>query len=84
MGRGYSASAAPFYSGAVPMRGKTAGVRRPGRDYAMLAAVVAIFLSVAVLFGIAYRYTARSEPCQDLATRMSSPIGRQPSELEAT
>jgi hypothetical protein len=63
------------------MRVKTAAVRRPGRDYAMIAAIVAIFLSVAVLFGIAYRYTGRSEPSQDLATRISSPIGRQPSEL---
>ena len=50
------------------MRGKTAGVRRPGRDYAMLAAVVPIFLSVAVLFGIAYRYTARSEARPELGT----------------
>ena len=63
------------------MRGKTEGVKRPGRDYAMLAAVVAIFLSVAVMFGIAYRYTGRFEPSQDLATRLSSPLGRQPSEL---
>jgi hypothetical protein len=47
----------------------------------MIAAIVAIFLSVAVMFGIAYRYTGRSEPIQDLATRMSSPLGRQPSEL---
>ena len=63
------------------MKNKTARVRRPGRDYAMMAAIVAIFLSVAVLLGITYRYMGRSEPSQDLATRMSSPIGRQPSEL---
>jgi hypothetical protein len=47
----------------------------------MMAAIVAILLSVAVIFGITYRYTGRSEPSQDLATRMSSPVGRQPSEL---
>jgi hypothetical protein len=63
------------------MRGKTSGVKRPGRDYAMLAAIVAIFLSIAVMFGITYRYAGRSEPSQDLATRLSLPIGRQPSEL---
>jgi hypothetical protein len=63
------------------MKGKTARSKRPGRDYALMAAIVAIFLSVAVLFGIAYRYTGRSEPSHDLATRMTSPIGRQPSEL---
>ena len=63
------------------MKGKTLRARHGGRDYAMMAAIVAIFLSVAVMFGIAYRYTGRSEPSQDLATRMSSPLGRQPSEL---
>jgi hypothetical protein len=63
------------------MTAKTIRVRRRGRDYAMIAAIVAIFLSVAVMLGIVYRYTGRSEPSQDLATRMSSPIGRQPSEL---
>jgi hypothetical protein len=71
----------PSIPGAVPMRGKTVGVRRPGRDYAMIAAIGAIFLSVAVLLGITYRYVGRPEPSQDLAARMSSPIGRQPSEL---
>ena len=63
------------------MKGKAIRVRRRGRDYAMIAAIVAIFLSVAVMLGIVYRYTGRSEPSQNLATRMSSPIGRQPSEL---
>ena len=64
------------------MRAKPVSVKRPGRDYALMAAIVAIFVSVAVLFGIAYRYTGRSEPSHDLATRMTSPMGRQPSELE--
>jgi hypothetical protein len=63
------------------MRVKTIRARRPGRDYAMMAAIVAILLSVAVLLGITYRYMGRSDPSQDLATRMNSPIGRQPSEL---
>ena len=63
------------------MKGKIVRVKRRVRDYAMIAAIVAIFLSVAVMFGIAYSYTARSEPGQDLATRISSPMGRQPSEL---
>ena len=63
------------------MRGKTARVRRRGRDYAMIAAITAIIVSVAVMLGITYRYMGRSEPSQDLATRISSPIGRQPSEL---
>jgi hypothetical protein len=63
------------------MKRKTIRVKRRVRDYAMIAAIVAIFLSVAVMFGIAYSYTVRSEPGQDLATRISSPMGRQPSEL---
>jgi hypothetical protein len=63
------------------MKGKIVRVKRRVRDYAMIAAIVAIFLSVAVMFGIAYSYTGRFEPTQDLATRMSSPIGKQPSEL---
>jgi hypothetical protein len=63
------------------MKNKAARLRGPGLDYAMMAAFVAIFLSVAVLLGITYRYMGRSEPSQDLATRISSPIGRQPSEL---
>ena len=57
------------------MKGKTLGVKLRGRDYAMIAAVVAIFLSVAVMFGIAYRYIGRSEPGQDLARRLTSPMG---------
>ena len=55
--------------------------RRPGRDYAMMAAITAILLSVAVLMGIAHRYIGRSDPGNDLAARMTSPIGQQPSEL---
>jgi hypothetical protein len=63
------------------MRAKTAIVRRPGRDYPTIAAIVAILLSVAVLVGITYRYAGRSEPSDDLAARMSAPVGQQPSEL---
>jgi hypothetical protein len=63
------------------MKGRTERPRLHGADYAMMAAIVAIILSVAVIFGITYRYTGRSEPSQDLATRMSSPLGRQPAEL---
>jgi hypothetical protein len=63
------------------MRAKTVRVRRPGRDNPTIAALVAILLSVAVLVGIAYRYAGRSDPRQDLAARMSSPIGLQPSDL---
>jgi hypothetical protein len=59
----------------------TPAFRRPGRDYAMIAAVTAILLSVAVLMGIAYRYAGRLPPINDLAARISQPIGRQPSEL---
>ena len=70
--------------------GRAMCVRRPGDTgcfwipsaaVAMIAAIVAIALSVAVLVGITFRYTGRSDPSQDLAARMSSPIGRQPSEL---
>jgi hypothetical protein len=63
------------------MKVKTVRVNGRGRDYAMIAAIVAIALSVAVLVGITFRYTGRSDPSQDLAARMSLPIGRQPSEL---
>jgi len=38
--------------GVDPMKGKTARSSRPGRDYAMIAAMVAIFLSVAVMLGL--------------------------------
>jgi hypothetical protein len=63
------------------MRAKTA-VRQPGRDYAMIAAITAILLSVAVLVGITFRYAGRSDPGNDLAARMSAPLGKQlPSEL---
>lgn len=63
------------------MRAKTA-VRRSGRDYAMIAALMAIVLSIAVLVGITYRYAGRSDPSDDLAARMSEPIGQKlPSEL---
>ena len=63
------------------MRAQTA-VRRPVRDYAMIAAFAAILLSVAVLVGIVHRYAGRSDdPGNDLAARMSWPIGRQPAEL---
>ena len=34
------------------MRAKTARLRRPGRDYPTIAAIMAILLSVAVLVGI--------------------------------
>jgi hypothetical protein len=72
----------PFNPGAVPMRANTVRVRRPVRDYAMMAALAAILLSVAVLVGIACRYANRSDPGNDLAARMSAPIGKQlPSEL---
>ena len=63
------------------MKGRTERSRRHGADHAMIAAIIAIILSVTVIFGITYRYTGRSEPSQDLATRMSSPIGQQPAEL---
>jgi hypothetical protein len=64
------------------MSAKTARVRRPGRDYPTIAAIVAILLSVAVLVGIAYRYAGRSDPTDDLAGRMSAPIDQKlPSEL---
>lgn len=39
------------------MKGKSLLVKSPGRDYAMIAAIVAILLSVAVLVGITFRYT---------------------------
>jgi hypothetical protein len=63
------------------MRAKTARVRRPARDYPTILAILAILLSVAVLVGITYRYAGRSDPSDDLAARMSAPIGQQPSEL---
>jgi hypothetical protein len=63
------------------MRAKTARVRRPARDYPTILAILAMLLSVAVLVGIAYRYAGRSDPSDDLAARMSVPIGQQPSEL---
>ena len=62
------------------MRTKTAA-RRPVRDYAIIAAFAAILLSIAVLAGITLRYAGRSDPGNDLAARMSWPIGRQPAEL---
>ena len=62
------------------MRAQTAA-RRPFRDYAMIAAFAAILLSIAVLAGITLRYMGRSDPGNDLAARMSWPIGLQPSEL---
>jgi hypothetical protein len=46
------------------MKGKTVRVKRRVRDYAMIAAIVAIFLSVAVMFGIAYSYPSESEKHQ--------------------
>ena len=61
------------------MRTKTAG-RRPVHDYAMIAALAAILLSIAVLAGITLRYAGRSDPGNDLAARMSWPVGRQPAE----
>jgi hypothetical protein len=63
------------------MKGKTSRPRRNGPDYAMMAAIVAIILSVAVILGISYRYAGRSEPNHDVATRMNSPFARQPAEL---
>ena len=64
------------------MSAKTARVRRPARDYPFIVALMAILLSVAVLVGIAFRYAGRSDPSNDLAARMSAPIGKQlPSEL---
>ena len=63
------------------MKARTA-LRRPSRDYAMIAAITAILLSVAVLVGIVHRYAGRSDDSgNDLAARMSWPIGRQPAEL---
>ncbi len=52
-------------------------------DYPIISAIIAIVLSVAVLLGITYRYATRSEPRDDLAARMSAPIGQHvlPSEL---
>ena len=64
------------------MRAKTAFVRRPTRDYATIFSIVAILLSVVVLVGITYQYAGRSDPSDDLAARMSAPIGQKlPSEL---
>jgi hypothetical protein len=70
-----------FYSEPFQMRGKATGARRSGRDYPTIAAIAAIILSVAVLMGIAYRYAGRLPPINDLAARMSSTTGRQPSDL---
>ena len=57
------------------MKGKTVRVKRRVRDYAMIAAIVAIFLSVAVMFGIAYSYPSESEKHQ-LALAISPQAGR--------
>jgi hypothetical protein len=46
-------------------------------DYPVISAIIAIVLSVAVILGITYRYATRSEPTNDLAARMSAPIGQQ-------
>jgi hypothetical protein len=65
------------------MKAKTTGMKGLGPDYAFISAIIAILLSVTVLVGITYRYATRPEPSDDLAARMSAPIGlRQlPSEL---
>jgi hypothetical protein len=45
------------------MKGKSSTCKASGRDYAMMAAIIAILASVAVAFGIAYRYSGRlSQP----------------------
>ncbi|MBV8511888.1 MAG: hypothetical protein JOZ94_10740 [Xanthobacteraceae bacterium] len=65
------------------MKGKISRVKRLVPDYPIISAIIAIVISVAVLLGITYRYATRSEPRDDLATRMSAPIGLRllPSEL---
>jgi hypothetical protein len=65
------------------MKAKTRRMKGLGLDYPFVSAIIAILLSVAVLVGITYRYATRSEPSDDLATRMSAPIGLRhlPSEL---
>ncbi len=65
------------------MNGKNSRVKHLVPDYPIISAIVAIVLSVAVLLGITYRYATRSEPRDDLAARMSAPIGQRllPSEL---
>ena len=62
-------------SGAAPMKVKTSRVKRLVPDYPIISAIIAIVVSVAVLLGITYRYATRSEPRDDLAMRMSAPIG---------
>jgi|EndMetStandDraft_8_1072994.scaffolds.fasta_scaffold2098469_1 hypothetical protein len=53
--------------------------RRADRDYPMLLALVAIFLSVAVIIGIIYNYAEVRRPGdgEDLSARISTPTNQQ-------
>jgi hypothetical protein len=53
--------------------------RRADRDYPTLLALVAIFISVAVIIGIIYNYAEVRQPGDggDLSARISTPTNQQ-------
>jgi hypothetical protein len=56
------------------MKAKTTRMKGLVPDYPIILAIIAI---APVLLGITDRYATRSEPRNDLAARMSTPIGQQ-------
>jgi hypothetical protein len=60
------------------MKGKVRRERRLIPDYPFISAIFAILVSVAVLVGITYRYALRSDPADDLASRLNAPVGLPP------
>ena len=51
------------------------------RDYVILAAIVAMFLSVAVLAGIIYSYENRRDPSNDLSVLIAPNTRQLPTDL---
>jgi hypothetical protein len=51
------------------------------RDYVTLAAIAAMFLSVAVIGGIIYSYESRRDPSNDLSVLIAPNTRQFPSDL---
>jgi len=63
------------------MTAKTIRVRRRGRDYAMIAAIAAIFLSVAVMLGIVYRLMPKLIQPSYHSFRVSNDVASAPNSM---